>query len=654
METLVGPFAWYIRRSDNKSDLDRQRSLLLAWCQASKISVPEELKYEDTGSRDLSEKRPAFQRLLRDAEAKKRKFATILIPCLDRFGVEDMDEIGSIRRTFSKAHVCLYSIDPTEGDLTAKDQTTLFKLFMKSEASREEQVKKGARAISGKANQLAKAVSFQGGPCPYGYDKTCATAEGELLWTLHYLAPGKRVAHMPDGSTRNFIGNKNTHPVKARSDRVLLVPSRDTSRIEAVKRMFELWTKHDLALLAVCKKINNEGHRHYGELWKPTAVRDLLSNPVYTGKIVFNRLKVGRFASIEQGQEVRHSHKDKHTRYKRDESKWIIVPNAHDPLIDSETWERSERKMKTLAKSKTIAPRHPDLWLRRFAVCGHCGQPMQARHIGGHPYLMCGKRKKEVSYGAEPTCAFNSVRHEVVERIVNDHFGELFTKLVAADVETVKRLMEQAESRLGLARGRTREIAADFVPFAAAYGICNADPAKVYSALLDRAEADAAVMEALAEFVAERDERLNQELAELEEQHRTVTARWALASSSQAPTLKAICDDLEGRIGRTRESLFQQFVTDSRNRLNEFTAITAQISEAVETLSNGDGTAKGEALKDLVQVIRLHFKPKTGHKAKSRIDFCQFVYCDSSESNATAYRGPRTGRSVRAGSSGCW
>ena len=654
MESLQGPFAWYIRRSDNKSDLDRQRKLLREWCEVRHITVPDDLKYEDTGSRDLSKKRQAFQRLMKDAQAKKKKFRTVLIPCLDRFGTEDSDEMGHVRTIFCPNGIVIFSIDPTEGDLTSKDQTTILKLFLKAEASREEQVKKGARSITGKSNQLEKAVSFMGGPCPYGYDKKCVTAEGELLWTLHYLMPGKRVAHMPDGSTRNFFGDKNTHPVKARSDRVLLVPSRDESRIEAVKKLFELWTRHDLSLLTVCKKLNAEGHRHFGELWKPTAVRGILDNAVYTGAVVFNRRKHGRFASIEKGQEIRHSYQQKHVRYKRDSSKWIIVPNAHDALIDAPTWEKATAKLTALERSKTFAPRHADLWLRRFAVCGHCGQPLQARHIGGHPYLFCGKRKKEVSYGAEPTCAFNSIRHEVLEGEVERHFSELFEKLKAADAQTLAKLMEQAESRLGLARGRTREIAKDFVKLAEKYGVSDPDPAVAYAALLDRAYSDVDVMAELADFVEQRDEKLKAELAELEQLYRTVTTRWALASAEQAPTLKGICDELEVRMVRVRESVFERFLSDSRNRLAEFTALTTRIEEFGTTLSGGDGSAKAEALRSFVSYVKLYFKPKTTPKAKSRIDFCEFEYCDSSEGSVRVYTVPRTARPVRGGSSGCW
>ena len=62
--TLRYPVAWYCRKSDNKSDLARQRNLLIGWCLKHEVAVPDHLRFEDTGSRNKSSKRPQFLKMM--------------------------------------------------------------------------------------------------------------------------------------------------------------------------------------------------------------------------------------------------------------------------------------------------------------------------------------------------------------------------------------------------------------------------------------------------------------------------------------------------------------------------------------------------------------------------------------------------------------
>ncbi|QEL15805.1 hypothetical protein PX52LOC_02741 [Limnoglobus roseus] len=617
MDTFIGPFAWYVRRSDSKSDLDRQRKLLSDWCASNTITVPDLYRYEDTGSRDLSDKRPNFQRLIKDAQAKR--FKTILVASFDRFGMEDTDEAGHYRRVLNKSGVILYSIEPDEGDLTAKDQATIIKLFFKAEASRIEQQKKGSRSITGKASQLQKAHSFMGGAVPYGYDKKCVTATGELLWTLHYLTPGKRVAHMPDGTHRNFFGDKNSHPVKARSDRVILVPSRDTTRIDAIKTMFDLWTRFDLSILTVCKRLNGSGHRHYGDLWKAHTVRGILANEVYAGSVVYNRRKHGRFAASENGREVHHAYKDKHTKYKRDVSKWIVIPNTHEPLIERKAFDKSTAKLTALERTKTIAPRHADLWLRRFAFCGHCGQQMHARHVGGHPYLICGVRKREVSIGATPTCQFNSVRAEVLEKQVAEHFRDLFAKLKDGDRETVAKLEAKIDTELGFYRDKWLKMEEELVPLAVRFGLPLDEDRLLIETIREASRDREEVRHAQAEFFFSRDNRIKEELATKKAEHVSITEKWATASGPQAPILKKMCDRLETDIADLEGQIFERWTADIRQRIAAIDQLKLSLGSISDRMKTADGTAKSEALREVLGRLNVHFALKSGPKAKSRV-----------------------------------
>lgn len=656
MDTLIGPFAWYVRKSDSKSDLQRQILLLAAFCKENKIAVPESLRYQDTGSRDLSRRRPQFQQMLKDAA--RGKFKTLLVPALDRFGVEDTEEFFRYRSELRDAGVSIFSIDPSEGDLSSKEKETIIKIFFKAEASKEEQIKKGSRAISGKHKQLLYGLpSFQGGPCPYGYDKQCVTSIGEILWTLHYQGPQRRIAHMPDGSSRRFDGDKNTHPVKARSDRILLVPSMDTKRIEAVKLIFDLWVNKDLSILGICKRLNAlKAYKPFtGEFWKPTAVRGILDNPVYAGNLVFNRRKWGRFASVEKGKEIHHNDKEKHRKYWRAEDQWIIVPNAHPALVSADVVDRSREKLKALKDDNSRPPRHPDLWLRRFAYCGHCGRRMEARHVGKHAYLVCGTYKDGNAIGVPAQCTFNSVRHDKVEKIVTDHFAEVFERLKGNGNEVYERIVKDYYALVH----DWWKVDRDFVHWVFAnvafqFGI-EIPPdewscwRKLEEAMVGRAE----VREFVAKQREEWDAKITRQLEEKEQQHRTLTRRWATASDEQITELTEVRDELEAEIKILRSKLSHTVIDTLENIIALAQSFKSQLAVFQKTVRTDDNLAKAEALKPILKKIVLFFRPKTSPKAKSHMEKWQFEYCDSNDTDARGSTAPRTGRPARAGSSGC-
>ena len=654
METISTPAAWYVRKSDSKSDLERQINLLEHWCEANKVKVPDALRYKDMGSRDLSRKRPDFQRMLKDA--KRGLFKTIIVPALDRFGVEDTEEFFRYRSELRDSKVSIFSIDPSEGDLSSKDKETIIKIFFKAEASKEEQQKKGSRSISGKHSKLTPgSVTFQGGPTPYGYDKQCQTDKGEVVWTLHHQGAQRRIAYHPDGSTRQFDGDKTTAPLKTKHDRITLVPSMDATRIEVVKLIFQLWTQKDLTILGICKRLNTLGYRHYEDFWKPTSVRGILNNPVYGGCTVFNRKKVGRFASMEQGREIQHPEADKHKKYERTEDKWVIVPDTHDALVAAETVEAARKKLKALTPD-VRPPRHPDLWLRRFAVCGHCGNRLQSRHIGKYAYLFCGTSKDAKGIGTPSTCNFNSVRHDALERIVSEQLGNVFDKLKG---QTTENLQKITKDYLNLVQDWW-QIDREFVQWvltgvAFKFGIqIDSEQWTAWKELEAAAKDNPEMQDYIEQQRQEWDSKRTQELSQLETEHRQLTRRWAVASDEQLPALTAIRDEIEEKIRHLRGKVSTTVIEG----LDALLKLAAQFKEQLklfkELSKSDDGFAKSEALKPVLKEVKVFFKTKEGTKAKSHVEKCEFVFCDGNEGYATVYTTPRSGRPVRAGSSSCW
>ncbi len=677
-DNLTGPFGYYARKSDSKSDLGRQVQNIDAACRESGVVIPKNLRYEDTGSRDRSKKRERFQQMLRDAEAGL--FRTLLVTNLDRFGIEDAFECIAYVRRLQECRVTLYSLEPGEGDLTAKDQHNLIKLIFKAEGSREEQIKKGGRAITGKIRRLNVGASFQGGPCPYGYDKRFESPTGVHLWTIHHEGPKLRLQIGPDGVERRCDGDKTTHPVKRTADKITLVPSRDVERVKAVKLMFDLWVNQDLSILGICKKLNQMGLRHYGDFWKPTAVRGILCNPVYTGNLTFNRRKWGRFvSSTKEGQEIKHETDEaKRKKFFRPEAEWVERPGAHDALIEPHVYLKAQAKLDGLKKTTSRPPRHPDLWLRRFCVCHHCGQPMQARHVGGIPYLICGRRKKEASIGAPPTCQFNSVRHERVEKLVAEEFGDLVDRTAGYEGEQLLALFQKFQPRmLELAKWHVEVIEFLSARISERFGVrfdatdhrekvqrmaskyvWDEDDLPDWSKSMATIRRVVAENPKIGEFIDEIgkqwDSEVQASIDALKAKHEQATEKWAVASREQAPILKRICDGLETQMAELRAKLIRQNVMEMEAIIAEAQSVSAQVDRLAKVLRTGNGHAKAEALKQLVKEIRLEFAPKKSHKSKSKLVLWKIVLCDGNEVRARVCKAPRTGRLAPAGSSGYW
>lgn len=98
--------------------------------------------------------------------------------------------------------------------------------------------------------------------------------------------------------------------------------------------------------------------------WKPQSVRHILNRPEYIGTLVL-------------GKSTRPSFRSK-KRVATDESQWLVFPDAHDPLVDQETWDKAQRQRK---RRPTVAP--PGTYANRLnglLYCADCGATMYHHH----------------------------------------------------------------------------------------------------------------------------------------------------------------------------------------------------------------------------------------------------------------------------------
>lgn len=98
--------------------------------------------------------------------------------------------------------------------------------------------------------------------------------------------------------------------------------------------------------------------------WKPQSVRHILNRPEYIGTLVL-------------GKSMRPSFRSK-KRVATEESQWLVFPEAHDPVVDQDTWDKVQRQRK---RRPTVAP--PGTYANRLnglLYCADCGATMYHHH----------------------------------------------------------------------------------------------------------------------------------------------------------------------------------------------------------------------------------------------------------------------------------
>jgi site-specific DNA recombinase len=124
---------------------------------------------------------------------------------------------------------------------------------------------------------------------------------------------------------------------------VKLAPDPDEATV--VAEIFHLHADHGHSPKAIANHLNQAGgppppshvdrNRNRRSHWAASTIRSMLRNPVYTGRIVWNRLD---FAAAR---------KDGGAPRRRAQEKWVISPDSHLPLVSDETFQRSQERFQT-------------------------------------------------------------------------------------------------------------------------------------------------------------------------------------------------------------------------------------------------------------------------------------------------------------------
>lgn len=163
-----------------------------------------------------------------------------------------------------------------------------------------------------------------------------------------------------------------------------------------VRMMFDWYVNHNMLYSQIADKMNELGvSSPSGSKWGKSTIRWILLNKHYDGKVVFNSKK--KTTMVENGRKVT-------KRLSQPEEKIIVAEGKHPAIVDHETFQKAQDKLKLNPPNKASYDiTNPLCGIIKCKTCGHS--------VTLHPYknadnrLECRSRHFKTAKVSEVTAA---------------------------------------------------------------------------------------------------------------------------------------------------------------------------------------------------------------------------------------------------------
>ena len=303
--------------------LEKHESILDEWAEKHLgAKVPEENKFREVVSGETLKERPEIQKVLRLIESPKYKAVKIVEP--QRLTRGDLEDVGRIMKLLKLTDTMV--ITP-QRIYNLRDEYD-WDMF-------ERELKRGNDYLE--------------------YTKKILN-RGRLL----SVSQGNYIASIPPyGFNKDFVmdGKKKCPTLKENKEQA-----------DVVRMIFDMYVNQDMGRPSICYRLDDLGIKPpKGENWSPPALKDMLANIHYIGKVKWNWRKT--VAVVEDGEIIK-------TRPKSRIGEYLIYEGRHDGIISEELFnaaqEKTGRNPRAKAKTKVRNP------LAGLVYC-RCGRAMSLR-----------------------------------------------------------------------------------------------------------------------------------------------------------------------------------------------------------------------------------------------------------------------------------
>ena len=314
--------------------LARHEKLLLELARKNRIQITK--IYKEIVSADTIDARPVMQQLLEQVE--RGAWEGVFVTEIERLARGDTIDQGIVARAFKRNNTKIITPLKTYDPENEFDEEYFeFGLFM----SRREYKTINRRIQRGRV-QSAKDGKFLSSVAPYGYEK-----------------------------------------VKIQNDKGFTLEIREREA-ETVKYIFQQYISGD-GMSVIAAQLDSMGVKPRNrDTWSRSTISDILSNPVYTGKIRWSYRKEKKNSGGDTPHKTRTVNED-----------CILVDGLHRPIIPDALYQQAQevrRKNRKACVKKTFLLQNP---LSGLIYCKKCGSLMTRlgrTKNNKHEFLYCKNR----------------------------------------------------------------------------------------------------------------------------------------------------------------------------------------------------------------------------------------------------------------------
>jgi hypothetical protein len=401
----------YLRKSQSDDPLmtveevlAKHESILDEWAEKHLGSkVPEENKFREVVSGETIKERPEINKVLRLIESPKIKAVKVVEP--QRLTRGDLEDIGRLMKLFKHTNTFIitperiynmrdeYDWDAFEREL--KRGNDYLKYYKK--------IQKRGRLLSvSQGNYIASAP-------PYGFDKI-----------------------------KVKDGKKECPTLKENPEEA-----------NVVRMIFDMYGNKGMGRTAICYRLDELGIKPpKGKQWSPTAVREMLRNIHYIGKVKWNWRPV--VTVVEDGEFQK-------TRPQGNVEEYLVYEGKHDGIVPQELFDKVQERLGNNHRATTrVKLRNP---FAGIMYCRNCGKIMVLKYFRDKqgnekcaPRIMCSDQAR----CGTGSCTFEEIIERVCEvleqciedfeiRLANDE-GDSY-KLHLNLVKTLEKRMQDLEAQ---------------------------------------------------------------------------------------------------------------------------------------------------------------------------------------------------------------
>lgn len=277
--------------------LARHETILNEWAERNLTgNIPEENKFREVVSGETIADRPEIQKILKMMESPWVK--AILTVEVQRLSRGDLEDAGRLIKLLRYTNTLVITPQKTY-DLSDEYDRDTFERELKRGNEYLEYQKK----IMNRGRLLSVSQgNYIGSIPPYGYDKS-------------WVVEGKR-----------------KYPI--------LVINEEQANV--VRMIFDLFVNQDMGLINICHHLDGIGIKPpKGEYWSYHALREMISNVHYIGKVKWNWRKTVNV--VEDSEIVK-------TRPKAKTGDYLIYDGKHEAIISEEIFNMAQEKKGTSVK----------------------------------------------------------------------------------------------------------------------------------------------------------------------------------------------------------------------------------------------------------------------------------------------------------------